>query len=90
MLKSALLASALCLAFVAPAFAADQVACDEAGLTKLRASIDTMTDKEKQKASITAWEAAQAAMKANDTKTCNERIGDTGKSMEGGGATPTN
>ena len=40
-----------------------------------------MTDKEKQKTSMEAWEAANVAFKANDMKTCNDRIGDSDKGV---------
>ena len=88
MLKSVVLASAICFAFVVPA-AAQGFACDEASLTKMRTEIDAMTDKEKQKTSLENWEAANTAFKANDIKTCNDRIGDSDKG-ENAPATTTN
>jgi hypothetical protein len=89
MIKSALLATAICFAFVVPAYAQQTVKCDEASLTQMRKDIDTMTDKEKQAKSIESWTAAEAAFKANNADECNARIGDTGKSMKEGGATTT-
>ena len=88
MIKSALLATAICFAFVVPAYAQQTVKCDEASLTEMRKNIDTMTEKEKQAKSIESWEAANTAFKANNLDDCNARIGDTGKNMEGGGAAP--
>ena len=88
MLKSALLATAICFAFVVPAYAQQTVKCDEASLTEMRKNIDTMTDKEKQAKSIESWDAANTAFKANNVDDCNARIGDTGKNMDGGGAAP--
>ena len=85
MLKSALLATAICFAFVVPASAQQTVKCDEASLTKMRTDIDAMTDKEKQKTTTASWEAAMAAMKANNMTECEARIGDTGKGMGGVG-----
>ena len=92
MLKSVVLASAICFAFVVPSVAQTATfACDEAGLTEMRVRIDAMTDKEKQKISMEAWEAANVAFKANDMKTCNDRIGDSDKGMNATeGTTTTN
>ena len=82
MFKSVVMASAICLTLVVPAAAQSaKFACDEAGLAKLRTEIDAMTDKERQKASLAAWEAANAAFKANDIQTCNDRIGDSDKGV---------
>lgn len=85
MFKSALLASAVCFAFVVPAAAQQTVKCDETSLTQMRKDIDAMTDKEKQTMSIASWEAANAAFKANNMDDCNARIGDTGKNMDSQG-----
>ena len=82
MIKSALLATAISLAFVVPAYAQQTVKCDEASLTEMRKNIDTMTDKEKQAKAIESWDAANAAFKANNVDECNSRIGDTGKNMD--------
>ena len=92
MLKSVVLASAICFAFVVPATAQSAAfACDETSLTKMRTEIDAMTDKEKQKASLENWEAANTAFKANDMKTCNDRIGDSDKGVNSTeGTTTTN
>ena len=94
MIKSALLATAICFAFVVPASAQSEVKCDEASLTKMRADIDAMTDKDKQTTSIASWEKAQAAMKANKLDECNALMVETGKSVsdnkgDGGAATTT-
>jgi hypothetical protein len=73
MFKSVVLASAICFAFVVPAAAQEQqFTCDEANLTKMRGDIDAMTDKEKQKASLENWEAANTAFKANDQEKCRD------------------
>jgi hypothetical protein len=89
MIKSALLATAISFAFILPASAQQVVPCDEPSLTKMRTEIDAMTDKARQAETLTAWEAAQAAFKANNLDECNARIGDTGKSMQGEGAGAT-
>jgi hypothetical protein len=90
MIKSALLASAISLAFIVPAYAQQSaVPCDEASLTKMRAEIDAMTDQEKKAKSLESWTAAEAAFKANNLEECNARIGDTGKSMQGENAPAT-
>ncbi len=81
MIKSALLASAICFAFVVPAFAQSAVTCDEASLTKMRTEIDAMTDKDKQAKSLESWTAADAAFKANNLDECNARIGDASKDL---------
>lgn len=88
MIKSALLATAICFAFVVPAYAQQTVKCDEASLTEMRKNIDTMTDKEKQAKSIESWDAANTAFKANNMDECNARLGDTGKNMDQGGQAP--
>lgn len=85
MIKSALLATAICFAFVVPASAQQTVKCDDASLTQMRKDIDTMTDKEKQAKSVESWTAAEAAFKANNVDECNARLGDTGKSVQDGG-----
>ena len=81
MIKSALLATALCFAFVVPASAQQTVKCDEASLTKMRTEIDAMTDKTKQAETLQAWEAANTAFKANNLDECNARIGDASKNL---------
>lgn len=88
MIKSALLATALCFAFVVPASAQQTVKCDEASLTKMRADIDAMTDADKKAKSLESWNAADAAFKANNVDECNARLGDTGKNMDQGGQAP--
>ena len=90
MIKSALMATAVCFAFIAPAYAQQStVPCDEASLTQMRKDIDAMTDKERQAKAVESWEAANTAFKANKLDECNERIGDTGKNMDAKGATTT-
>ncbi len=86
MIKSALLATALCFAFVVPASAQQTVKCDEASLTKMRADIDAMTDADKKAKSLESWTAADAAFKANNVDECNARLDDTGKNMDNPGA----
>jgi hypothetical protein len=89
MLKSALLATALTFAFVVPASAQATMDCTEASLTKLRADIDAMTDKQKQAEAMKSWEAAQTAFKANKLDECKEGADHAGKNMQGGdGAAP--
>ena len=88
MIKIAVLASAICFAFAGSALAQDQttkIPCDEAGLTKMRSDIDAMTDKGRQAEAMKSWEAANTAFKANDLNTCNERVGEGNKSMNGTG-----
>ena len=71
MIKSALLASAISLAFIVPASAQQtKVPCDEPSLTQMRKDIDAMTDKEKQAKALESWEAANTAFKiAKETLT---------------------
>jgi long-subunit fatty acid transport protein len=88
MIKSALLATAICFAFIVPASAQQAVQCDEASLTKMRAEIDAMTDKDKQAMSLQSWEAADAAFKANNLDECNARIGDASKNLVDPAAPP--
>ena len=90
MLKSTLLATAMCFAFIVPASAAEQIKCDEASLTKMRSQIDAMTDKDIQKTTMGNWEAAQAAMKANNMQECNDHMADAGKSLMVGGGGDNN
>ena len=82
MIKTALLATAICFAFIVPASAQQAVQCDEASLTKMKTDIDALTDKDKQTQALQAWEAANTAFKANNIDECNARIGDTGKNMD--------
>ena len=89
MIKSAILAAAVCFAFVVPASAQQTAKCDQATLTKMRADIDAMTDQDKKAKSLESWTAADAAFKANNVDECNARLGDTGKNMDQGGAAPT-
>lgn len=85
MIKSALLASAISLALIVPAYAQQtKVPCDEPSLTQMRKDIDAMTDKEKQARALESWEAANTAFKANNIEECNARVGDTGKNMDSG------
>jgi len=90
MIKSALLATAISIAFVVPAYAQQAVVpCDEASLTQMRKDIDAMTDQDKKAKSLASWEAANTAFKANNIEECNARIGDTGKNMDTGGTGAT-
>jgi hypothetical protein len=93
MIKTAVLASAICFAFAGSAVAQSsqttKIPCDEPGLTKMKADIDAMTDKTRQAEALKSWEAANAAFKANDINTCNERVGEGEKSMNTGSATTT-
>jgi hypothetical protein len=81
MIKSALMATAMCFAFIVPASAQSVMKCDEASLIQMRKDIDAMTDKEKQKIVLGNWEAANTAFKANKMEECNARVADTSKSM---------
>ena len=81
MIKSALLATAISFAFILPVSAQQVVPCDEASLTKMRTEIDAISDKGKQAESLKAWEAANAAFKANNIDECNAKIGDAGKNL---------
>ena len=74
MIKSALLAAVLGLAFVAPAYAQSDFVCDEANMTKVKTDIDAMTDKEKQTTSVQEWELALAEMKGSKLEDCQKRI----------------
>jgi hypothetical protein len=85
LIKSALMATAICFAFVVPASAQSTVKCDEASLVQMKKDIDAMTDKEKQKIVLGNWEAANTAFKANNMEECNARVADTSKSMTDAG-----
>jgi hypothetical protein len=76
MLKSALVAGALICAFAVPSYAED-MKCDEATMTKMKAGIDAMTDKEKQTGYMKDFDAAMAMMKANKMDECNSAINQT-------------
>ena len=93
MIKTAVLASAICFAFAGSALAQSaqttKIPCDEPGLTKMRSDIDAMTDKGRQAEAMKSWEAANTAFKANDINTCNERVGEGSKSMNGTGGDST-
>lgn len=81
MIKSALLATAICFAFIVPASAQQAVPCDEASLTKMRMEIDALTDKDKQAQALQSWDAANTAFKDNNIDECNARIGDASKNL---------
>ena len=85
MIKSALMATAICFAFVVPASAQQKDFCNEDGLKQMRTQIDAMTDKEKQKLSLESWEAANTAFKANNLTECQARASDSEKNI---GANP--
>jgi hypothetical protein len=92
MIKTAVLASAICFAFAGSALAqsaTSKIPCDEPGLTKMKADIDAMTDKGRQAEAMKSWEAANTAFKANNMDECNARIGEGDKSMNGTGANTT-
>jgi hypothetical protein len=86
MLKSAILASAVCFAFIVPASAQNAAVCDDASLTAMRTQIDSMSDKEKQKIALGNWEAANTAFKSNNVKDCNDRFAEASKSLGDAGA----
>lgn len=75
MIKSSLLASAICLTFVVPVYAQQAVQCDDATLTKMRADIDMMTDADKKAQAMENWTAADTAFKANKTDECVALLG---------------
>ena len=87
MIKSAILASAICFAFVVPASAQQTVTCDQAALTKMRTDIDAITDPAKKAQAMQSWTAADTAFKANNLAECNARIGDASTSMGVTGST---
>jgi hypothetical protein len=74
MLKSALVAAALAVAFIQPAFAQDtMMKCDDASMMKLQTEMDAMTDpamKEKKEMAMKEMDMAKEAMKANKTDDC--------------------
>jgi hypothetical protein len=89
MIKSAILASAISLAFIVPAYAQQAVTCDEASLTKMRTDIDAMTDQDKKAQSLTNWEAANAAFKANNIDECTALLGHRSDGVDPTAPAPT-
>jgi hypothetical protein len=89
MIKSAILASAICFAFVVPASAQQTVTCDQASLTKMRTDIDAITDPAKKAKAMESWTAADTAFKANNLNECNARIGDASTTIGVTGSTGT-
>ena len=85
MLKSTLLATVLSLAFVAPAFAANDFTCDEATMTKARADIDAMTDAEKKTTSMKEFEMALEEMKGSKLDDCQARMRKLSEKNNSGG-----
>ena len=74
MLKSALVAAALAVAFIQPAFAQDtMMKCDDASMMKVQTEMDAITDpamKEKKVMAMKEMAMAKDAMKANKTDDC--------------------
>jgi polysaccharide pyruvyl transferase WcaK-like protein len=74
MIKSAILATVLGLSFIAPAYAASEFVCDETSMTKMKTSIEAMTDKDKQTASMKEWQMGSDEMKGNKLDDCQKRM----------------
>jgi hypothetical protein len=93
MLKSALFAGALLVAFAAPGYA-ETYTCDEATMTKWKTSMEAMTDKEKQAGYMKSYDTAMEAMKANKMDDCNKALNETmssmGKDSQGSASGTTN
>jgi hypothetical protein len=73
MLKTTLAAAFLSLAFIAPAYAADEMKCDDASMAKMKADMDAMTDpamKDKKDAAMKEMEMAMASMKDGKADEC--------------------
>ncbi len=90
MIKTALLASAICFSLVVPVYAQQAAKCDEVSLTKMRTDIDAMTDQDKKTAAMKNWEGADAAFKANKLEECVAFLGDNGQPNNSGSTTGTN
>ena len=73
MLKTTLAAALFGLVFVAPAYAADEMKCDDASMTKMQADMAAMTDpamKDKKDAAMKEMEMAMASMKDGKMDDC--------------------
>jgi hypothetical protein len=86
MLKSALVATALAVAFIQPAFAQDSMMkCDDASMMKLQTEMDAMTDPammEKKEMAMKEMDMAKEAMKANKTDDCKMHMEGAMKEMK--------
>ena len=81
MIKTALVTALLGLAMVAPSYAQDKFACDEASMTKMKTDIDGLTDAAKKDAAMKEYDLAMAAMKEKKMDECSMHGGEAGKNM---------
>ena len=82
MLKSALLASALCLAFVSPAMSAPWQ-CDEANLKEMNDYVGKLDSKASQEAGASEMKLAMDALNAKNTEECTMRMTNVNKMLGG-------
>jgi hypothetical protein len=75
MLKSALVAGALLVAFAAPGYA-ETYTCDEATMTKWKTDIDAMSDVAMKEKHTKSYTSAMEAMKANKMDDCVKFMSD--------------
>lgn len=86
MLKPILVAAALAIAFIQPAFAQDtMVKCDDASIMKVQTKVDAITDaamKEKKEMAMKELDMAKETMKANKTDECVMHVENAMKAVE--------
>lgn len=86
MLKPILVAAALAIAFIQPAFAQDtMVKCDDASIMKVQTQVDAITDaamKEKKEMAMKELDMAKETMKANKTDECVKHVENAMKAVE--------
>ena len=80
MLKFALL-TAFAVSVAVPAFAMDDMKCDDASMMTMQTKIDAMTDKNKKDMAMKHMEMAKDSMKANKMDDCKMHMEETMKGM---------
>ena len=70
MLKTLLGAAAICLFLVGPAYAMDDMKCDDATMMKMQTDMDAMKDMAKKDMAMKSMGMAKAAMKDNKMDEC--------------------
>jgi hypothetical protein len=70
------------LLLAGPAYAADEMKCDEATMTKMQTDMDAMTDPAKKEMAMKSMEMAKTAMKDNKMDECMTQVKATMDAMK--------
>ena len=84
MMKTMFAAALLGLAFTMPAYAEDEVTCDDASITKLQADIDALEDAGMKAKAMETFEMAKTALGAKNVQDCITQMQETRKRMTKG------